>query len=388
MPFILLPSRRERREKGMTRTLPASVRGRDVVFGSGYAAAAFCATRRAAGFAPPIVFEQNLAAGGMFAQLLDFKLNSQNQASIASIESPGPSRVVSTSDVDDLNWIPNSDHQVGQYGAFEYPRSADMCRAIARTIREYGELYTGVVGMTFNRAGQVSTADGTVLGKAKRIIWAAGTVPRNDYVGGPAVMSGYDFMRTQAGELHNRRIAVLGGGDTAAQCVEYMLGQGLAAPATLPGEVHWYGNENMPVFKSSWAEFYHARFNGLARHFPHQFSSERSVIRPFSVKGQMINLGKTAMVNGLIYDLVIMATGFRPALCPVVTEETYRIGDMVVAKCNSNETIDGIPTVFKIGTAAGLSSGFTAYRSRFPAATLAMYNQGPRIAALAAALTS
>ena len=59
---------------------------------------------------------------------------------------------------------------------------------------------------------------------------------------------------------------------------------------------------------------------------------------------------------------------------------------MTVARCNSDDTIDGIPSVYKIGTAAALSSPFKPYNTKFPAATQAMYNQGPKIAALAAFL--
>jgi len=366
--------------------MPTSVRGREVVFGDGYAAAVYCAGRRAKGMAPPIVFGQNLATGGVFSQLLNFKLNSQGHASVASVQSPGPSRIVPFSDIDDLNWIPNSDHQVSQYGAFEYPRSYDMCKAIARTLKDYAEVYTGVTNLTFTRSGQVRMVDGINLGTAKRIIWAAGLMPKTDYVGGPAVMSGYEFMKSPPAELHNLRTAVNGGGDTAAQCVEYMLGQGLVSPATPPSEIHWYGGESMPLNKAQWEEAYHTRFSGLARHFPQQVNTERSVIRPYAQRGNMINLGRTAMVNQQNYNMVVMATGFRPAPCPVTTYETYRVGGMDVAKCNSDETIDGVPMVFKIGTAAGLKPAYTPYRSRFPAASQAMYVQGPLIAALAASL--
>ena len=393
MPVILLSRgrkylQREKERRMAARTLPTSVRGRTVIFGGGFSTAAFCATFREMGKAPPVVFEQNVALGGMFAQLLPFELNSQNNASIASIVSPGPSRVVPTSDLDDLNWIPNSPHQVRQFGAYEYPRSSDMATAISRTIKDYAEVYTGVDGLTFTRSGQVRMrSDGTSLGTAKRIIWAAGTIPRNDYLTGPAVMSGYKFMQSPPKELHDRRIALVGSGDTAAQCVVYMLGQGLSAPATPAPEIHWYGGLNMPTSKRTWAEVYHAKFNGLARHFPQEFITERSVIRPYAEPGKVISLGRTAMVNGQIFDLVIMATGFLPAPCPVLTSESYRVGGMTVASCNSDETIDGVPTVFKIGTAAGITPSFTPYTSRFPAAKFAMYNQGPMIAALAASLT-
>lgn len=368
--------------------MPYTVDRREVVFGDGFAAAAYCATRRAIGKAPPIVFGLNLASGGVFAQLQPFKLNSQNNASVASIESPGPSRVVPTADVDDLNWIPNSEYQVRQSGAYEYPSSADMATAIARTLRAYADLYTGMaeVGLTFDRVGRVRMADGTPLGIAKRIIWAAGVQPKTDFIPGPAVMSGYEFMKKPPGELHRRRIAIIGGGDTAAQCAEYMLGQGMYAPSTPPDEIHWYGDQEMPLSKDSWMRQYHARFAGLGRHFPENDKTERSVVRPFNVRGYMVNLGKTAMVNGLVYDLVVMATGFNPTPCPVIAGDTYRVGDMAVARSNESETIGGTATVFKIGIASGLSASFAPYQSRFPAAKFAMYNQGPRIAALAAAL--
>jgi len=115
-------------------------------------------------------------------------------------------------------------------------------------------------------------------------------------------------------------------------------------------------------------------------------TSERSVIRPYPASGKMLSLGRTAMVNQQIYNMVVMATGFRPAPCPVLTSETFRVGDMAVARCNSDETIDGVPIVFKIGTAAALTQDFLPYQSRFPAAKQAMYAQGPLIAALAATL--
>jgi hypothetical protein len=101
----------------------------------------------------------------------------------------------------------------------------------------------------------------------------------------------------------------------------------------------------------------------------------------------MIPLGGTAMVNGLAYDLVIMATGFRAAPCMVSAEFIVRVGGMSVAKSNEGDTIDGLPTVYKIGTAAGLTEGLVPIQSRFPAAQLAMYQQLPRVAALAASLT-
>lgn len=367
--------------------VPYSVEDREVIIGSGPAAATYAATRRAMGFAPPVVFEQNLAVGGMFAQLLPFKMNSQNWASIQSVASPGPSRVPSTSQVDDLNWIPNSAHQARDYGAYEYPRSTDMRKAIAATLKDCAEVYTAMKGVTFNRYGTVNTPFGESLGRAKRVLFAAGLIPKNDYPKCRAVMSGYDFMRIPPMEFHDKRVALVGSGDTAAQCAEYMLGQGVNAPGTLPVEIHWYGDVNMPKYKSSWAEEYHARFSGLARHFPQAYQYERSVIRPYPARGSVTPLGGTAMVNGQVYDLVIMATGFKTAGSPVFTEDVVRVGDMPVALSNASETDDDVPTVYRIGSCAGLTSPtVNRYSSRFTASQLALYNQLPRVAALAASL--
>jgi hypothetical protein len=110
------------------------------------------------------------------------------------------------------------------------------------------------------------------------------------------------------------------------------------------------------------------------------------VIRPYPTRGNVTNLGGTAMVNGQMYNLAVMAIGFTPAPCPVTTDNTVKVGNMSVAKSNAGDTIDGIPTVFKIGSAAALTAAYGPYQSRFSAAQLSMYNQLPRVAALAAYL--
>jgi hypothetical protein len=372
----------------MARSLPGSVTGREVIFGGGLHAAIYAATRVAMGYDPPIVFEQNLATGGVFAQLLEFRMNSVNGASVQSVASPSPSRVVPMSASDDLNWIPNSAHQVRDLaGGKEYPSSADMCRAIQRTLKENAEIYTGTEeGMKFDRYARVYTKDSVPLGAAKRVIFAGGLVPRDGYKTGPAVMSGFDFLRKPVSDMASIRVAIVGSGDTAAQVAEYMLGQGIITPSTTPRQIHWYGDTEMPTTKSDWMARIHARWSGLGRHLPQQDGVYTGVIRPYAVRGNVVSLGRSAMVNGQVYDMAVMCTGVKPAPCPTIVQGTYSVGGMTVAKSNSSETADGIPKVFTIGTAAGLGQRYRPYQSRFTAASEAIYNLGPRTAVLAAYL--
>lgn len=371
--------------------LPVSVEGREVGFGAGLHMAVWAATRAAAGFAPPLVFEQNLATGGVFAQLQDFRMNSVNQASVQSVATGTPSRIVPASPSDDLNWIPNSPYQAAdQAGGWEYPTSGHLCRAIQKTLKDYAVVYTGAKGMKFDSNARVFTAEGEDLGVAKRIIFAGGVVPKDSPgTGGlamSAVVNGFDFLAKPPRELHNLKIAIVGGGDTAAQVAEYMLGQGLNAPSTPPRQIHWYGGLSMPMTKDGWMVTAHARWVGLGRHFPQRDGVFTGVVKPFAAKGKMIPLGKMAMVNGQMYDLVVMCTGVQPAPCPVDVPDVYSVGGMNVAKSNASQMLNGVPKVFTIGIAAQLGVEYRPYKTRFAAAGDAIYNLAPRTAALAASL--
>lgn len=378
------------RRRIMARPLPA-VTGREVIFGGGYHAAVYAVTRTAMGYEPPIVFEQNLTTGGIFSQLQEFRLNSAMQASVESVASPNPTRVVSASPLDDLNWIPNSPHQVSSIamsraGMSEYPSSFDMCRAIQLTLKDNADVFTGVKGCRFNRAGDVFSPEGVPLGTAKRVIFAGGTTEKWPYKASPSVISGIGFLRKPRTDLAGLRIALVGAGDTAAQVAEYMLGQGMTYPNSLPDTIHWYGKDDMPSSKESWMKTKHARWAGLGRHFPQTEGFFNGVIKPFPTIGTLTPMGNSAMVNDRVYDLAVMAIGVIPAGLPVVAEDVLSIGGMNVARTNASDTFDGIPMVYRVGTAANLNATYRPFRSRFSAARNAMYVLGPRTAALAAFL--
>ena len=321
--------------------LPAAVTGREVIFGGGLHAAVYAATRVACGYPKPVVLEKEKTTGGIFARLANFRLNSANGASVASVATPGPTRVMPMSPSDDLNWLPNAPIQVRDMsGMVEYPYSFDMRDAIQKTLSEYAEVYTDA-NFTFNLSGTVSVPnDGRTLGTAKRILFAGGLVVPDRLPKGAAIMSGYDFLRRPVRDLGGKKIALVGGGDTAAQIAEFMLGQGLGgAPTTPPSNIHWYGGESMPLTKDQWMGIYHARFAGIGRHLP-QAGVSTGVIRPIAARGDTLPLGSAAMVNGQVFDLVILATGFAPAPCPVPTPNAYAVGGTTVARY-SNTTSGG-----------------------------------------------
>lgn len=365
-------------------SLPSEVSGREVIVGGGVHAAVYAATRVATGHPKPVVLEKESTTGGIFARLTNFKMNSANSAGVASVAA-GPTRLMPLSESDDLNYLPNSPFQVrGMSGMVEYPYSADMAKAVQKTLDAFAEVYTNAQ-ITFTRSGLCSTADHSYsFGVAKRIIFAGGLAVPDSLPKGAAIMSGYDFLRRPVRELATKKIALVGGGDTAAQIAEYMLGQGIIAPTTPPAQIHWYGGASMPLSKKQWMTGYHARFAPVGRHLPQGKISTTGVLLPYPVLGEVIPTGNTAMVNGQIYDLVVMATGFVPARCPAVASDIFTVGNMFVARYS--EDTSGQPKVYRIGTAAALNTSYRPYQSRFSAASEAIYNLAPRTAALAASL--
>ena len=365
-------------------TLPSSVAGLEVIIGGGLHAAVYAATRVATGHPKPVVLEKTEKTGGVFADSVSFRMNSANCADTESTGSPGPTRIPSISPSDDLNYLPNTPYQIRQAaGGNEYPSSGDAARVIEQTLTRYALTYTSAEGFTFDRRASFEFAGGQ-LGTAKRVIWAAGTaMPKDPAADGKTVISADDFMRRPQRGLAGYRIAVVGGGDTAATIVEYMVGQGLVRPTSLPSVIHWYGGSAMPVTKEQWMKQYHARYAGLGRHFPQD--DRPGVITPFPAKAKVAPAGEIAMVSRRTYDMVVMATGYRPVDCPVSCFEPYAIQGMYVATYEGNAA----PKVFTIGSAipAGSLGAVSGPESRFGAAQSAIYNLAPRTAALAAHLS-
>lgn len=362
--------------------VPTSVEGREVGFGGGPAMAAYVATRRAMGYEPVVVVDNGRTLGGVFAKLVKFDMNSAMNASVASTGTPGPTRIRPMSPSDDLNYIPNSMHQVRDQGMSEYPDSFAMARTVRLTLKEYAECYTSA-DLLFDASGAVFTKGGQILGRARRIIFAGGTVPRPG-PRGPAIKTGFDFLQDPVRDLENKKIAVIGNGATAAQCVEIMLGDSYMKPVTLPSNIHWFGGPDMPDSKSAWMEQYHVRFSGLGRHFP-QSGIGGGVIRPYPLNGELYSAGNIAIVNEEVFDLVLWCAGVVPATSFVTMTSRVRIGGMTVGLSSGTSNPLG-GRVFTIGTAAGIDEPYKPVLSRFPAANNALYVNLPRVAALAGSL--
>jgi len=344
--------------------------------------AAFAATRRKMGLPPVIVVNKSRTLGGIFAELTKFDMNSSNWSSVASTASPGPTRIRPMSPTDDLNYIPNSQFQARDATMSEYPDSFSMARAVRATLNEYAEPYSGSE-VLYDLAGVVYTPGGVALGRARRIIFAGGLVPKT-VPQGKAIMSGYDFLRRPVRELADKKIAVVGDGATAAQVVELMVGESYMKPVTLPDNIHWFGGENMPFDKSSWMDLYHARFSGLGRHFP-QSGIGGGVIRPFRTRGEVYPAGDIAIVNQEVFDLVVYCPGFTPAPYPVPMAGVVQLGGMTVAR-SSGSSAPLNSRVFVIGAAAGFEIPYQPYVTKFAASNNALYVNLPRIAAFAGAL--
>lgn len=372
-------------------SVPDSVSNREVIIGGGLHAAVYAATRVTMGKEVPIVLEERSELGGVFATLISFAMNSANDASVASVEA-GPSRLIRKSQSDDINYLPNSRYQVRDrnYGT-EYPSSADMAYVIKKTLSDYAETYTTAYVNVARTSLEVYAYDSIerddasrdYIGAARRIIYATGLRMPDTYerLTTRSVMTAENFLRNPILDYETKRVAIVGAGDTAATIAEFLVGQGITRPFTRPDYIDWYGGYTMPLTKKRWALDYHARYMGLARHFPE--SKRTGVIRPIPVPGVITALGNIAEVNGRTYDLVIDATGFKPYK-PFYNDinEVYR--ESTTGRAIARTDYDGR---FVIGPAADLSPYLKpAYQNRFAASNSALYNLAPLTATLAASL--
>lgn len=370
--------------------LPAELSTREVIFGGGPHAAIYAATRTALGHPKPVVIEQRAVCGGVFARLVPFYLNSANNASIRSVRE-GPSRLAPDSTSDDLNFLPNAAHQVRDVAWTEYPTSADVAAVVARNLKLYAQVFTGVT-VTRIRPGVLAfqVNDTMTTYYPRRIIDARGqqmaALPRA-LAGCPAVITAEDFLSGGRSLPQGTKVAIVGDGDTAAIVAENLLGLSPARPLMSPPTViGWYGPD-VPMTKNVWMTTRHARYLGLARHFPQ--AEVTGTIRPYRERGEVTAAGNYALVNGQLYDLVIMATGFAGALSAqrAATQAPFDASSLIpVAGASAFSGRE----YYAIGAAAG-PQPFTAAETelgftRFPANTAALFRLGPRTAQLAASL--
>ena len=306
--------------------IPDDIGEREVVIGAGVHGMVYAATRVSMGFPKPLVLEKEDRPGGTFARLtVPFWLNSVNEGSITST-SEGPTRIRPLTPEDDLNWLPNAPFQVAAACMTEYPSSSLVGDVIRKSLRRVADVVTSCDVTVTN--GFTTTPVVSVNGRVytcKRLIDARGLKPviPAGAKAGTCVITGDDFLRglwpEGMADGKPKRIALIGGGDTARIVAEALLGQspGGRVPVNC-AEIGWYATDGFPLTKQQAFTNFQARYLGLARHFPQASSTSAAVfnggmIRPYAERASAASLGSRARVNGQNYDLAVTCTGYEPA---------------------------------------------------------------------------
>lgn len=355
------------------------VSDREVVIGGGVHAAIYCATRVALGFDKPLVLEKETTTGGVFARYLPFWLNSANRASLRSVR-PGPTRLLPESRSDELNWLPNCEIQISDISRTEYPSSADVALAVQRNLRKYAEVITGVTaGLSYTTT---TTPFFTTGGKnyfPRRLIDARGIQMRDKYQAAP-VITAEALLSNRARIVSAPKVAVIGGQDTGSIVIEYMLGMGTVAPTFDVNSITWFG-ENLPETKALWMTERHARYLGLARHFPQ--GGQSGMIRPVRSRADVMGIGGACTVDGEVFDLAILCTGFSSAAITQSSADPRDYGEFMRVRriCDNFFAIGAVTTPLAFSFREK-TLGF----DRFAQNSAAIFRLGRRTAALAAGL--
>lgn len=369
----------------------ATMDGREVIIGSGYHAAVYAAIRVRAGFPKPLVLERSNRAGGQFAATgaPTFYLNSRNR--------PGRGGVAGDRGAS-LNYLPGAPIQPANFSMSEYQTNADMAFAIRLTLAECANVITGVdvegVAGEFE-SPRLLTSMGSIY--PKRIIDARG-LGDPSYASKPesGIYNFPDFMRlmTEPFPLQRvRRVAVLGGGDSAKCAVEALIGVGPQSSMTIPvldrvDRIDWYA-EKLPTDCEGWRNRVRGRYQAIGPSLrPDRFGDR--LINVITRKGSPIGLpGGGTIINGRTYDMTITCTGsdeqgidgldlgtlYYPTDGPAINaiarqsrqfENAFRVGPHARIPFSDDEITSGIADI--------------------PANQVSMFRTGPKTATLAATL--
>ncbi len=204
--------------------LRSSSTDREVIIGSGFHAAVYAAIRVRRGYPKPLVLERNERAGGTFAMTArpTFYLNSRNRAGSAGLA--GDQRA-------SLNYLPGAPIQAANVSMVEYQTNTDMAFVIRLALAQFADVVTNAKVLSVSRDGtgleiEIDDRDPLLAG---RVIDARGLGdPDNqDVANGTTILTFPQFMARMASmwPLRGvRRVAVVGGGDSAKCGVESFLG--------------------------------------------------------------------------------------------------------------------------------------------------------------------
>lgn len=365
---------------------------REVIIGSGFHAAVYAATRVMMGYPRPWVIERNSRAGGTFAMTAapTFYLNSRNRPGLGGLAGDlGAS----------LNYLPGGLIQAASVGMQEFQTNADMAFAIRVALAQYANVVTAApVNGAFRDGFQVTLdIEGFGTKRFARCIDARGLGdPTAKLVtNGTTVLTFPQFMQrmTQAWPLRNvRRVAVLGGGDSGKCAVESFLGiapQPMMAAASLDHveRIDWYAL-GLPDRCKAWRKDQKGRYQAIGRYLRADRFGSRRLQTIDRSNAQVVALPDGALIEGRMYDLVVMCTGNR--VFEIEGQDTYFFGPWN-AGSQTVATKHNEMNVWRVGPHAQIP--FDAIERQQGIAEIggnivSMFRTGTKTAALAATLNN
>lgn len=362
---------------------------REVIIGSGFHAAVYAAVRVRNGHPRPLVLESSHRAGGTFAMTsrATFFLNSRNRPGLAGLA--GDQRA-------SLNYLPGAPIQAADLSMSEYQTNADMAFVIRLALAQSAEVVTSasVEAVTDTGDGVRIEIAGRPPVQGGRVIDARGLgVADQDVANGTTILTFAQFMQRMEGmwPLRGvRRVAVIGGGDSAKCVLESLLGiapQPAMAAAGLDNveAIDCY-SQTLPTSCKQWRKRVRGRYLAIGSHLrPDRRGMRRLTV--INQRARPVALPDVALVGGVAYDLVVVCTGYREnyidGLAPGSVTQYAVAGAGTIAR-----QYEFLP-VFRVGPHARLpftlqerEAGIADIRAN----EVAMFRTASKTAALAATL--
>lgn len=290
---------------------------REVIIGSGFHAAVYAAIRALSGGPKPLVLERNARVGGTFAMTTrgTFYLNSRNRAGTGGLAGDQAAS---------LNYLPGAPVQAADLSMSDYQTNADMAAVIRLTLAQFAEAVVtnaDVVSVDADAAGvaiELADRDPVLAG---RVIDARGLgdPADQDITNGTSLLTFTQFMQRMNGAWPLRglrRVAVVGGGDSARCAVESLLG--IAPPPFMAAaaldsidRIDWYAPD-LPTDCDGWTQRIRGRYQAIGRYLrSDRFGLRRLHI--FERRARPVALPGAALIDGRTYDLAVVCTGHREA---------------------------------------------------------------------------
>lgn len=378
----------------------------EIVVGAGLHGTVYAANR----VKLPLVVEQSKRIGGIFAmsKVPAFFLNSRNRP-----ENGGP-RLPGTKGP--LNTIYGARVQPSDLGGEEYQDNTQMAFAIRASLVVKANVLMGrsILSVTDAQYGDsrgryllrlVTPGGGRSSIATDRIIFATGLGNPSKVIESSRTVSFIDWLSMVDRESlpKDKRVAVVGAGDSGSVLVEYWLGQGPTSPlqSELPERIEWFGQEYR--VKEDYERAVRSRYAGIGRYMPRVSDPEyyyRVRPRPGKVVGVEEYPGgvrlKYRTVDGRIktsdkFDRVYFAVGFDDKIDrlvkPLVPLARPLMGDVeidgkVVAKKYTDHEIYKVGPCANIGVTREEIEASPVLRS-IPANSVALFRYTERTAALA-----